>query len=110
MMELLRAPNGDVLRGRLESLQGESAGFKSGLERLIVPREKIAEVVRLEDMLERSEDEGTLTAYFFGGGSLTLRPGVSDEQALRGAAQATAAAGRFTWHIPRHGSHGQHTL
>jgi len=81
---ILRAPGGDLVRGRLEHLDADGIVFKSGLETLRLLPEQVAELIRLVPMQPRGPTDGTVTLALFGGGLLTLKPLAADADVFRG--------------------------
>ncbi len=73
---ILRAFNGDSLRGNLVSVQDGVVTFAARLDTLQIPLEKIAEIVSLNEVAaDQRQDEGALfTASLQGGGSVTIKP------------------------------------
>lgn len=54
---LLIAPNGDLLRGRLESAAGENVIFSSKTRTLDIPRNRVSAIVWLRQPVEEEESE-----------------------------------------------------
>lgn len=54
---VLLAPNGDMLRGRIESATATSIKFASGVENVDVPVERVAAAVWLEEPMKLGKEE-----------------------------------------------------
>ena len=73
---VLRAFNGDSLRGRLIAVQDNVVTFEARLDTFRIPLDKIAEIVSLNEIaVDEGQTQGALfRAALRGGGSVTIKP------------------------------------
>ncbi len=69
---VLRAFNGDSLRGSLVAVRNDKVLFKSRLETIAVPLDKVAEIIALRETTQPNPDAFSLDLH--GGGNITLSP------------------------------------
>ena len=84
---VLRAANGDSLRGQLVRLEKDVAVFRSRLDEIAVPRERIAEIIALRDVSQvmfADENPHLATVRLWGGGTIGLRSIQANDRHLIG--------------------------
>lgn len=93
---VLLAPQGDLLRGTLQSFDGESVGFESRLERITIPHDRVAAIFCLQspDAADgAARAEGFVRVELANGYSVSLVPDAAADGMLQGRAPAL---GRLT--------------
>ena len=72
MTHVLRAFNGDSLRGTLIAVQNDTVVFKSRLDTITIPLEKVSEIIALREVAK--PDGAAFSLELHGGGSVVMNP------------------------------------
>ena len=78
----IRAFNGDTLRGSLVAVENENVLFKSRLDTITIPLEKVAEIIALREKSPPDDERFSLELH--GGGSVVMSPVQVTESLLIG--------------------------
>ncbi|MBL9117424.1 MAG: TlpA family protein disulfide reductase [Verrucomicrobiaceae bacterium] len=91
---LLLAPNGDVLRGKIESINADKLVFLSGLESMEIPLKRVQSALWLQPPVEKSTEQPPATAetgvyhlMLHDGGRFSLKVDRFDADSLHGTSE-----------------------